>query len=137
MPHLVLDHSANLDDADIAGLCVTLAAVLRAQQADGKPVYPVGGIRVRAFAARDVCIADGRDPSDAYLHATLKLGAGRSDATKAATCNALFDAIKAHLAQRFERHGLALSLEVVEFSEAGTMKHNNLHARLRDRAAGG
>lgn len=134
MPHLVLDHSANLgEEADIGGLCTKLAAVLRAQQADGKPVYPVGGIRVRALVANDYCIADGADPSDAYLHATLKLGAGRSDATKAATCAALFDAIKAHFAGRFERHGLALSLEVTEFSEAGTLKHNNLHARLRER----
>ncbi|MGE0314716.1 MAG: 5-carboxymethyl-2-hydroxymuconate isomerase [Lautropia sp.] len=135
MPHLILDHSANLDDADIGGLCAALAAVLRAQRADGKAVYPVGGIRVRAFSAARYCIADGSDRADAYLHATLKLGAGRSEATVAATCEALFDAIKSHLADRFERHGLALSLEVAEFSEAGTMKHNNLHVRLRERAA--
>jgi 5-carboxymethyl-2-hydroxymuconate isomerase len=32
----------------------------------------------------------------------------------------------------FERQGLALSLEVGEFSEAGTWKHNNLHARMRE-----
>ena len=135
MPHLVLDYSANLGtDADIGGLCRKLAIVLREQQADGQPVYPVGGIRVRAFAAQFHCIADGADPEDAYLHATFKIGSGRSAQTLSATCEALFAAIKAHFATRFERHGLALSLEVAQFSEAGTLKHNNLHARLKARA---
>lgn len=133
MPHLVLDHSANLADADLGGLCTKLAAVLREQQAGGKQVYPVGGIRVRALAAHACCIADGADPNDAYLHASLKVGGGRSEATKAATCAALFEVLKAHFAERFERHGLALSLEIGEFSESGTLKHNNLHARIRAR----
>ena len=39
--------------------------------------------------------------------------------------------MKTHFADEFARHGLALSLEFVEFSEAGTLKHNNLHARLK------
>jgi 5-carboxymethyl-2-hydroxymuconate isomerase len=39
--------------------------------------------------------------------------------------------MKAHFAAHYERMGLALSLEVGEFSEAGTWKHNNLHARFR------
>ena len=137
MPHLVLDHSANLGpDADLPGLCCKLAAVLREQESDGRPVYPLGGIRVRAIAAHAWCIADGGDPADAYLHASLKVGSGRSEATKAATCAALFDVIKSHFSQAFERHGLALSLEIAEFSESGTLKHNNLHVRLKTRAAG-
>ena len=43
----------------------------------------------------------------------------------------LFDIMKAHFADQYQKQGLALSLELVEFSESGTLKHNNLHARLR------
>jgi 5-carboxymethyl-2-hydroxymuconate isomerase len=134
MPHLTLDFSANLGaDGDIDGLCRKLAAALIAQRADGRPVYPPGGVRVRAFAADHWCVADGADADAAYLHASLKIGSGRSDAAKAATCDAVFDLIKAHFAGAFASRGLALSLEIGEFSEAGTLKHNNLHARLKAR----
>ena len=67
------------------------------------------------------------------MHAALKVGAGRTEATLRATGDALFEVMKDHFAELFERIGLALSLELGEFSEAGTWKHNNLHARLRQR----
>jgi 5-carboxymethyl-2-hydroxymuconate isomerase len=133
MPHLTLDYSRGLADAgDIDGLCRKLAACLIAQRVDGKQVYPTGGVRVRGFAADACCIADGAIDAN-YLHAALQIGAGRSEATKRSTGDALFEVIKAHFADRFEREGLALSLEVSEFSETGTWKHNNLHARLKSR----
>jgi 5-carboxymethyl-2-hydroxymuconate isomerase len=43
----------------------------------------------------------------------------------------LFDIMKAHFETQFAERGLALSLELAEFSESGTLKHNNLHARLK------
>ena len=39
--------------------------------------------------------------------------------------------MKAHFSDQFAKQGLALSLELNEFSEAGTLKHNNLHARFK------
>ena len=75
-------------------------------------------------------IADGRIEAS-YVHAALKVGTGRSEQTRRATGDALFEVMKAHFAAHYERMGLALSLEVGEFSEAGTWKHNNLHARFR------
>lgn len=132
MPHLTLEYSRNLQaDGDFRTLCTALAGALVAQQADGKPVYPVGGVRVRAVACEDYCIADGSVPDAGFVHGVLKVGAGRGEATLRATGDALFEVMKAHFAQQFERQGLALSLEVNEFSEAGTWKHNNLHARFR------
>ena len=131
MPHLTLEYSANLaDEASIGQLCTSLAARLDAQRDNDQRVYPLGGIRVRALRCDQYCIADGR-PDAAFLHANLKIAAGRSDAVKKATGDALFEAIKQHFAAEFEKHGLALSLEINEFSEAGTWKHNNLHARLK------
>jgi 5-carboxymethyl-2-hydroxymuconate isomerase len=131
MPHLTLDHSGNLGaDADLNGLCAKLARCLVAQRLEGQPVYPVGGVRVRAFAADAWCIADGAADA-AYVHALLKVGAGRKPETLRATGDALFEVLKAHFAERHATSGLALSLEVEEFGEAGTWKHNNLHARYR------
>ncbi|WP_345814873.1 5-carboxymethyl-2-hydroxymuconate Delta-isomerase [Paraburkholderia sp. PREW-6R] len=131
MPHLTLEYSANLATGESIGqLCQTLAQCLDAQRENEERVYPLGGIRVRALRCEAYSIADGR-PDAAFVHANLKIGAGRSEAAKKATGDALFDAIKQHFAREFEQHGLALSLEINEFSEAGTWKHNNLHARLK------
>jgi 5-carboxymethyl-2-hydroxymuconate isomerase len=131
MPHLTLDHSANLGaDADLPGLCRKLAQCLIAQRADGEPVYPIGGVRVRSFAAGAWCIADSAADA-AYVHASLKVGAGRKPETLRATGDAVFDVMKDHFAALYARSGLALSLDLEEFGEAGTWKHNNLHARYR------
>ena len=131
MPHLTLEYSANLCDAQRIGqLCDTLAQCLDAQRENGQKVYPLGGIRVRALRCEQYRIADGR-PDAAFLHANLKIAAGRSEAVKKATGDALFALVKQHFATEFEQQGLALSLEINEFSEAGTWKHNNLHARLK------
>ena len=75
-------------------------------------------------------VADG-NPGNAFMHGCLKIGAGRSQAVRKATGEALFEAMKEHFSQAFAEHGLALSLEIVEFSEEGAWKHNNLHARLK------
>ncbi|WP_175719216.1 5-carboxymethyl-2-hydroxymuconate Delta-isomerase [Burkholderia anthina] len=132
MPHLTLEYSNNLaDEASIALLCRKLAQSLDAQREGGQRVFPPGGIRVRALRCDAFCIADGRFEDAAFLHGNLKIGAGRSEAAKRAAGDALFDIVKQHFADAFERHGLALSLEINEFSEAGTWKHNNLHARLK------
>jgi 5-carboxymethyl-2-hydroxymuconate isomerase len=50
---------------------------------------------------------------------------------KQATCAGLFEIMKEHFAEQFSKQGLALSLELAEFSESGTLKHNNLHARFK------
>jgi 5-carboxymethyl-2-hydroxymuconate isomerase len=131
MPHLTLEYSPNLrDEGRFAPLCAELARCLVAQQALGKPVFPIGGVRVRAIAVDEYCIADGAADS-AFVHATLKIAAGRSEAVRKATGDTLFEIMKTHFAPIFASMGLALSLEISEFSEAGTWKQNNLHARYR------
>jgi len=65
------------------------------------------------------------------VHGALKIAAGRSEQTKKSTGDALFEIMKEHFAPLYEQQGLALSLEISEFSETGTWKHNNLHARFR------
>jgi 5-carboxymethyl-2-hydroxymuconate isomerase len=132
MSHLTLEYSANLrGDGRRGELCRKLAQCMTALTVAGVAVYPPGGVRVRAIPFEEYCIADGTAADAGFVHAVLKIGAGRSDAAKQATCNGLFDIMKAHFAEQFTRQGLALSLELQEFGEAGTLKHNNLHARFK------
>lgn len=131
MPHLTIEYSANLkNEGGLDTLCTRLAHCLAAQQDGDNVVFPLGGIRVRAFAADTCCIADGTIAAD-FVHANLKIGAGRSEGVKKQTGDALFAVIKSHFEGLYARTGLALSLEINEFSEAGNWKHNNLHAQLR------
>lgn len=134
MPHLTVEYTANLaPEGDIAGLMPKLARCLVAQRHDDKPVFPIGGVRVRAIEIGQWCIADGSLPDAGFVHAMLKVGAGRAPAALQAAGDAVFEILKAHFAQQHARRGLAISLEMAEFSEAGTWKHNNLHARFAQR----
>jgi 5-carboxymethyl-2-hydroxymuconate isomerase len=132
MSHVTLEYSANLRDSGGFGeLCRKLAQFMTSLTVEGAAVFPPGGVRVRAIPCDEYCIADGTASDAGFVHAVLKIGAGRSDAAKKAVCAGLFDIMKAHFADQFAKQGLALSLELNEFSEAGTLKHNNLHARFK------
>jgi 5-carboxymethyl-2-hydroxymuconate isomerase len=132
MSHMTLEYSANLRaDGRFGELCEKLAQFMTGLSVDGKLVFPPAGVRVRAIPCEDYCIADGSIADAGFVHAILKIGAGRSIAAKEATCAGLFDIMKAHFAKQYAQAGLALSLEFTEFSESGTLKHNNLHARFK------
>jgi len=132
MSHMTLEYSANLRDSGRFGeLCRKLAQFMTALTVEGAPVFPAGGVRVRAISCEEYCIANGTASDAGFVHAILKIGAGRSDAAKKTVCGGLFDIMKAHFADQFAKQGLALSLELNEFSEMGTLKHNNLHARFK------
>lgn len=128
MPHLIFEITANLDtpESDVPGLLKKANHVL----IDQGGVFPTGGIRSRAIWLRDYCVADGV-ADDAFVHVTLKIGAGRSEDAKKKAGDALFAMICDHFAAVYARRTLALSMEIVEFSESGTWKQNNIHARYK------
>ena len=127
MPHFIVEYTANLEqDGDLPGLLKKVNEILIAQGG----VFPIGGIRSRAIRLEHYRMADGQ-ADYAFVHAQLKIGAGRDEATKQRVGDALFDMMKAHFAALYEKRYLALSMEIGEFSEAGTWKHNNVHARFR------
>jgi 5-carboxymethyl-2-hydroxymuconate isomerase len=127
MPHFIVEYTANLEqEGDFPGLLRKVNDILIAQ--DG--VFPIGGIRSRAIRLEHYRMADGQ-ADYAFVHAQLKIGAGRDEATRQRVGDALFDMMKAHFAALYEKRYLALSMEIAEFSEAGTWKHNNVHARFK------
>jgi 5-carboxymethyl-2-hydroxymuconate isomerase len=128
MPHLIMEYSANLDDAiDLRHLVKTLhAAALETG------VFPIGGIRVRV-ARRDVyLIADGY-PENAFIHLTARIGEGRDLATKRKAGEAIFAALCDALAPVFAKRGLGISFDIVEIASAVSFKQNNLHEHVAAR----
>ncbi|WJQ10206.1 5-carboxymethyl-2-hydroxymuconate Delta-isomerase [Geobacillus stearothermophilus] len=127
MPHFIVEYTANLgEEADIRGLLEKVHRVLIKR----RDSFPIGGIRSRAIRLDEYYVADGAE-DDAFVHATLKIGAGRPEQVKKEVGAELFAVMKDHFAPLFAKRYLALSLELYEFSEAGTYKHNNIHARYR------
>jgi 5-carboxymethyl-2-hydroxymuconate isomerase len=127
MPHLIVEYTGNLGvQDDIPALLRKANAVLIAQGG----VFPTGGIRSRAIRLDDFRVADGT-ADDAFVHLTLKIGAGRSAEQTKKTGDDLFAMVREHFAELFASRFLALSLEIQEFGEAGTWKHNNIHGRYR------
>jgi 5-carboxymethyl-2-hydroxymuconate isomerase len=147
MPHCLIEYSGNLHESGRWDeLCKKIAQTMLAQkhsvEAEGKTelksVFPIGGVRVRAHAVDHWCIGDGRfdangtKPASAgFVHLEMKVGAGRSADTLKRAGDAVFDTVKSHFAQEFSELGLALSMEINEFSEDGSWKHNNLHQKFK------
>ncbi len=149
MPHLVILYTANLDrDSDMTALCRGLAdTMLEQKDEDGKPVFPIGGTRVLAYPAPHHAVADGGaagraagthnqgasgDAGDyAFAYLNLRMGRGRSDATKNRVGNALLARAKAHFDSIFEKRRLGLTLQIDEGAEVFDAKHSNLHPLFR------
>lgn len=127
MPHFIIEYTDNIkDDIQLDVLFKHIHDVLISYSS----IFPVGGIRSRAIELKDYLVADGTE-DDAFVHATLKIGAGRSEGDKREVCDKLFEVIQAHFANLFSKRYLALSMELVEFSEFGTYKKNNIHQRYK------
>ncbi|MCW3476963.1 5-carboxymethyl-2-hydroxymuconate Delta-isomerase [Limobrevibacterium gyesilva] len=129
MPHLTVEYSANLEPRlDVMGL-------LRAVHASalGTGVFEVGGIRVRAERRDQYVVADG-DPANAFVAVHVRIGAGRDEATRVRMAEAIFKDVAAYLDPIYRTSPLAISLEVQQIDPVGSLKQNNLHARLKQRA---
>ena len=127
MPHFVVEYTDNLrDQTDIRALLKKANEILIAQ--DG--LFPIGGIRSRAIVLQEYVMSDDEEDY-AFVHGSLKVGAGRSKEAIKKVCDELFEMMTAHFAELFDKRYLALSLEFSEFSEAGTYKKNNVHARFK------
>jgi 5-carboxymethyl-2-hydroxymuconate isomerase len=133
MPQFILEYTDNIKtEADIPALLKKVNDTIIGQEGG---VFPPGGTRSRAIELKDYRIADGAEDY-AFVHVTFKIGAGRTEAQKKQVCDDLFEMMKAHFAPLFARRYLALSMELYEYDERGTYKHNNIHARFKKQVVG-
>jgi 5-carboxymethyl-2-hydroxymuconate isomerase len=129
MAHIIIEYSANLrGQFDLDGF---LKAVHEAALATG--VFPIGGIRTRAYEAQHYVIADA-SPDNAFVHISLKVGHGRDVETRKRACEAIFEVACRQLAGVYERLPLGIALEMQEIDPVLTFKKNNLHDYVKRRA---
>lgn len=75
-------------------------------------------------------MADGKHDY-AFVHMTLKIGAGRSLEDRQKTGEMLFDLIKTHFASLMAKRYLALSFTMEELDPVLNYKQNNVHALFK------
>jgi 5-carboxymethyl-2-hydroxymuconate isomerase len=127
MPHLIIDYSANLEDAvDIAGLCDALRV-----KAIGLDVFPAAGVRVRAIAANHYTIADG-NPAHGYIDVSVRLRAGREMTAKKAATEALFQVARDFIAPVMAHQPIALSFEMRDIDPELSPKVGTIRDHLKD-----
>jgi 5-carboxymethyl-2-hydroxymuconate isomerase len=86
-------------------------------------------------ARRDVYrVADGH-PDNGFVHVVVNIGHGRDIDTRKRMAETLFKTLNAFLDPVYARSPLAISLEVREIDPVLTFKRNNIHERLKARAA--
>lgn len=130
MPHLIIEHSANLGARiDIDELVDGMHE--RALSIDG---LPLGGLRTRAQAREHYRIAD-RHPDNAFVHVILKLGHGRPLEKRREFGEQLFAALCDLLEPASSTSPLAISFEVQEIHPELTWKQNNLRDYIAEREA--
>jgi 5-carboxymethyl-2-hydroxymuconate isomerase len=129
MPHIIVEYSANLEpELDLGSL---LDAIHVAALATG--VFPIGGLRTRVARRDTYRIADCH-PGNAFIHLQLRIGAGRPADVRQRAAEQVFQAVTTTTASIFAGRALGLSLEVVEIDPVGSLKHNNLHEAVQQRA---
>jgi 5-carboxymethyl-2-hydroxymuconate isomerase len=128
--HILIEHSANLRGR--LNLDSFVRAVHQAALASG--IFPIGGMRTRAYESECYCIADG-NPDNAFVHLSVRVGHGRDLETRRRACNQIFEAASAQLEELFARMPLGLSVEMAELDPQLSFKKNNLHEYVKSRQA--
>ena len=122
MPHIIIEHSANV--ADLTDMDALVAAVHRAALDDGLPA--LDALRTRAAPRDHYRIADG-DPAYGFVYVTARIGPGREPETIQRFLTRLIDTVDEVLAPLRPDHPVAISAEVQLIDP--TMRINRNHIR--------
>jgi 5-carboxymethyl-2-hydroxymuconate isomerase len=126
MPHFSIEYSANLEEhVDMPALLdvLRLAAIETG-------LFPLAGIRIRAFKANHVSIADG-DPRHAFLDLGIRLREGRPQDAKEAAVSHVFKALEGFLAPAMAQHSIALSMEMRDIDASLSPKAGSIRDHLK------
>lgn len=127
MPHISIEYSGNLDGVvDMSAFCEALRA---AGVETG--VFPMPGIRVRAFRAQHYAIADG-DPKHGFIDISVRLREGRPPEKKEAATAHLFETATSFLDEAFAANSIALSLEMRDIDASLSPKAGTIREHLKD-----
>ncbi|NIY95605.1 5-carboxymethyl-2-hydroxymuconate isomerase [Salipiger sp. HF18] len=124
MPHMRIEYSHGLTVPEVESLCRAVHAAMV-----GAGIFPLAGIRVRAFRADVAIVADG-DAKNDFAALTLSVGAGRRTEALRAGGDLVFRAAQGALAHRLCEPHFALSLEIRVIDPELSWKDTPIHARL-------
>ena len=125
MPHLRLEYSAGLEArVDLNTVCNKLSDTLKETG-----IFPLGGIRVRAFRAGNFSIADKHE-MNTFCDMIFRIGQGRSKQDRIDVGEALMEEAKNIFGELLEEKYFALSLEIIEIEKSYSWKVNSIHNRL-------
>ena len=129
MPHVVVQYTANLEpQVDMPGLCRDIADTLIAQRDEaGARLFPPGGTRVLAYPAAVHAVADSKDDYG-FCYINIRIAAGRSDAKKKASGDAVLAKVQARFAAAFAQGHVGVTIQIDESpGQVYDAKHSNLH----------
>jgi 5-carboxymethyl-2-hydroxymuconate isomerase len=125
MAHLMIEMSDTVAcSIDAAGLC---DAVHQAMVESA--IFPLAGIRVRAYRAEACAMAD-KHPENGFVAMTLSVGHGRTKEVLAAAGEQVFAAAKRNLQGWLAGPYFGLTLEIREIDPELTWKANTIRPRL-------
>ncbi|MFK0166909.1 5-carboxymethyl-2-hydroxymuconate Delta-isomerase [Rhizobium sp. NPDC090279] len=124
MPHVVIEYSANLE-SEVSP--VRMVETVHRAIAEN-PVFQIAAIRTRAVKYDHFLVADG-NPENGFIAVTIRIAPGRDPATRKATSDSVLSALSRLVGDTFDRHGLALSVEVTELDDVGMSRENRFHAQ--------
>ena len=128
MPHIFIEHSANLSARiDLGDLTHT---VHQAALATG--VFPEGGIRTRRVPREGYLIADGHS-DNAFVHLVLRIGSGRDLDTRQRAANVVFEDLCELQEPDMEAPSMDVSLDIQEIVAETSHKKSNLHDYVKRR----
>lgn len=128
MPHLIIEHSANI--ADYVDIDELVGALHDAALATG--TASIDALRTRAASREHYAIGD-RDPDNGFVAVVARLGAGRSDADQRIFVDALMEALEHALGD--SRANMMLSVEYQEIDPDRRVNRNHLRPLITARAA--
>lgn len=125
MPHLIIEYTpGSVSDLDINTVCQKLR-----EQMSNIDIFPLAGIRVRAYQTSAYSMADGNTDNQ-FVALTLRVGQGRSQEQLHQAGQLIFKTAQQIFAKKLANGNLALSQEIVEINSQLSWKDNPLHARL-------
>ena len=125
MAHLIVEVSDHVAQSlSLTDICDQLQAAMVECA-----IFPVAGIRVRAYQPVASAIAD-LDPHNGFIAMTMVVGHGRTKAELAAAGDVVFTRAKANLGAWLADGYFALSLEIREIDPDLTWKANTIRPRM-------
>lgn len=122
MAHFVLEYSDNLDQNNES--IQELFAALH-QSAKETGLFPLKGIRSRAYCCNQYRMADG-NAEHGFCHLEVKLGTGRTLEERQSAAEGFFEILCSHFDIQMKQQGLALSFEMKELEPVLKFNKNNI-----------